>query len=71
MPLEEFAALGTSLRVVGQDAAQSDLIPRVVRILLDQRTQTCDGVGTAVIGGRFGLVVGERPVAGGGVLPKI
>src|SRR5580698_2249463 len=64
MALEELAALSPGLRVIGQDAAQRDLIARVVWILLDQRTQPFDGVGAAVLRCRLGLIVGESPVTG-------
>src|ERR1700723_3064038 len=61
--LEIFAAFGASLGVVGEDAAEGDLIARVVGVLHGERAETGDGVRTAFGSSGFGFVVCERPLA--------
>ena len=57
--LEQLATLGPGLRVVGEDAAEGDLVSRVLRKLIHEGAQTGNGVGAAVFGGGFRLIVGQ------------
>ena len=67
---EVFAAFLPRCGVVGQNAPQSNAVFDVGGVFVEQPTQAGYSMGAAIFGGRFGLVVGQRPVARGGSSPK-
>jgi len=65
MAVEVAAAFRASLGVVGEDAAEGDLVAGVGGVLFGEGAETGDGVGSSLLGGGLGLVVGEGPITGG------
>ena len=59
MLLQQLASFRPRARVVSKDLAQRNLVPRVLRILVDQRPQPGNRVRPAVFGRRFRLVIRE------------